>query len=105
MRACSSSVNSTRLTSGKGGGVGGGGGNAVNTMVESGLSGVEFIASNISTNIRELEGALIRVTAYASLSGEPITTELAQQQLADAQKKMQSAAKQLQQGQQALVAA
>jgi len=44
---------------------------------------LEFIASNISTNIRELEGALIRVTAYASLSGEPITTELAQQQLAD----------------------
>ena len=29
------------------------------------------------------KGALIRVTAYASLSGEPITTELAQQQLAD----------------------
>ena len=44
---------------------------------------LEFIASNISTNIRELEGALIRVTAFASLSGEPITTELAQQQLAD----------------------
>ncbi len=44
---------------------------------------LEFIASKISTNIRELEGALIRVTAYASLSGEPITTELAQQQLAD----------------------
>jgi chromosomal replication initiator protein len=44
---------------------------------------LEFIASKISTNIRELEGALIRVTAYASLSGEPITTDLAQQQLAD----------------------
>ncbi len=44
---------------------------------------LEFIASNISTNIRELEGALIRVTAYASLSNEPITTDLAQQQLAD----------------------
>ena len=44
---------------------------------------LEFIASKVSTNIRELEGALIRVTAYASLSGEPITTELAQQQLAD----------------------
>lgn len=44
---------------------------------------LEFIATNISTNIRELEGALIRVTAFASLSGEPITTELAQQQLAD----------------------
>jgi chromosomal replication initiator protein len=44
---------------------------------------LEFIASKISTNIRELEGALIRVTAYASLSGTAITTELAQQQLAD----------------------
>ena len=44
---------------------------------------LEFIASKISTNIRELEGALIRVTAYASLSGAPITTELAQQQLSD----------------------
>jgi chromosomal replication initiator protein len=44
---------------------------------------LEFIASKISTNIRELEGALIRVTAYASLNRVPITTELAQQQLAD----------------------
>ena len=44
---------------------------------------LEFIASKVSTNIRELEGALIRVTAYASLSGAPITTDLAQQQLAD----------------------
>jgi chromosomal replication initiator protein len=44
---------------------------------------LDFIATNISTNIRELEGALIRVTAYASLSGEPITTELAKAQLAD----------------------
>ena len=44
---------------------------------------LQFIASKVSTNIRELEGALIRVTAYASLSGAPITTELAQQQLAD----------------------
>jgi chromosomal replication initiator protein len=44
---------------------------------------LEFIASKIATNIRELEGALIRVTAYASLSGAPITTELAQQQLSD----------------------
>ena len=44
---------------------------------------LDFIATNIATNIRELEGALIRVTAYASLSGQPITTELAQVQLAD----------------------
>lgn len=44
---------------------------------------LDFIATNIATNIRELEGALIRVTAYASLSGEAITTELAQAQLTD----------------------
>jgi chromosomal replication initiator protein len=44
---------------------------------------LEFIATNITTNIRELEGALIRVTAFASLNHVPITTELAQQQLAD----------------------
>jgi chromosomal replication initiator protein len=43
---------------------------------------LDFIATNFSTNIRELEGALIRVTAYASLSGEAITTELAEAQLA-----------------------
>ncbi len=44
---------------------------------------LEFIATNITTNIRELEGALIRVTAFASLNQVPITTDLAQTQLAD----------------------
>jgi chromosomal replication initiator protein len=44
---------------------------------------LEFIATNIATNIRELEGALIRVTAYASLNQVAITTDLAQTQLAD----------------------
>ncbi len=44
---------------------------------------LEFVATNIATNIRELEGALIRVTAFASLNQVPITTELAQSQLAD----------------------
>ena len=44
---------------------------------------LEFIATKITTNIRELEGALIRVTAYASLNHVPITTELAQHLLAD----------------------
>jgi chromosomal replication initiator protein len=44
---------------------------------------LEFIASHITSNIRELEGALIRVTAYASLNARPITTELAQEQLVD----------------------
>jgi chromosomal replication initiator protein len=44
---------------------------------------LEFIATNIATNIRELEGALIRVTAFASLNQVPITTNLAETQLAD----------------------
>ena len=44
---------------------------------------LEFIATNITTNIRELEGALIRVTAYASLNQVPITTSLAEHLLAD----------------------
>jgi chromosomal replication initiator protein len=44
---------------------------------------LEFIAENISTNIRELEGALVRVMAFASLSRQPITIDLVQRQLAD----------------------
>jgi chromosomal replication initiator protein len=42
----------------------------------------EFIASNITTNIRELEGALIRVTAFASLNHTAITLPLAEELLA-----------------------
>ena len=34
--------------------------------------GLEYIASKITTNIRELEGALIRVTAFASLNRQPV---------------------------------
>jgi chromosomal replication initiator protein len=44
---------------------------------------LEFIATNITNNIRELEGALIRVSAYASLSGEPLTAAMAERVLAD----------------------
>ena len=44
---------------------------------------LEFIAANITTNIRELEGALIRVTAYANLTREPASVEMAEHQLAD----------------------
>ena len=39
---------------------------------------MSFIASRIQTNIRELEGALIRVAAYASLTRSEVTLELAQ---------------------------
>ena len=39
---------------------------------------MSYIASRIQTNIRELEGALIRVAAYASLTRSSITLEAAQ---------------------------
>ena len=44
---------------------------------------LEFIATHITNNIRELEGALIRVCAYASLTGEPLSVDLAQAVLGD----------------------
>jgi chromosomal replication initiator protein len=42
-----------------------------------------FIAENVMENIRELEGALIRVTAYASLTQQALTVDLARRVLAD----------------------
>ncbi len=44
---------------------------------------LEFIASKISSNIRELEGALIRVTAFASLNKQPVELGLAEIVLKD----------------------
>jgi len=42
-----------------------------------------FIASKVKTNIRELEGSLIRLIAYASLTGREIDLPLAQETLRD----------------------
>jgi chromosomal replication initiator protein len=44
---------------------------------------LEYIASRISTNIRELEGALIRVTAFASLNRQGVDMSLAEIVLKD----------------------
>ncbi len=40
-----------------------------------------FIAQNITSNIRELEGALVRVAAYSSLTGRPVDMPLAREAL------------------------
>jgi chromosomal replication initiator protein len=42
-----------------------------------------FIAEHVSDNVRELEGALTRVTAFAALTGERITAEMAREVLRD----------------------
>ena len=44
---------------------------------------IEFIASKFDQNIRELEGALVRVVAWSDLTGHPITIELSEQALED----------------------
>jgi chromosomal replication initiator protein len=44
---------------------------------------LEYIGSNITSNIRELEGALIRVTAFAALNKQPVDLSLAQVVLKD----------------------
>ncbi len=42
-----------------------------------------FIADRVTSNIRELEGALTRVIAYASLTGRPISVDVAREVLKD----------------------
>lgn len=44
---------------------------------------IDFIASQITSNIRELEGALIRVVAYCRFFGKPLSVEVAQEVLKD----------------------
>ncbi|MCR1899244.1 chromosomal replication initiator protein DnaA [Irregularibacter muris] len=44
---------------------------------------MHFIAKKIQSNIRELEGALIRIVAYSSLTNQDITVELANEALKD----------------------
>ncbi len=44
---------------------------------------LEFIASRIASSIRELEGALIRVTAFANLTRAPVDLALAEEVLRD----------------------
>ncbi len=44
---------------------------------------LHFIAKNIKSNIRELEGALIRIVAYSSLTNNSISVELANEALKD----------------------
>ena len=49
---------------------------AINEKLDVPNDVLTFIASRIDNNIRELEGALTRVVAYAQLNGRSITTEL-----------------------------
>jgi len=42
-----------------------------------------FVAKNLRSNVRELEGALLRVIAFARFRGKPVTAELAKEALKD----------------------
>ena len=44
---------------------------------------IYFIAKNITTNIRELEGALVRIIAYSLIENKPISLEMAKDILKD----------------------
>jgi chromosomal replication initiator protein len=56
---------------------------AVQDRLNAPPEALEYIASRISTNIRELEGALIRVTAFASLNRQSVDLQLAEFVLKD----------------------
>jgi chromosomal replication initiator protein len=44
---------------------------------------LEFIASRVSSNIRELEGSLVRITAFANLNRQPVNIDIAEVVLKD----------------------
>jgi chromosomal replication initiator protein len=44
---------------------------------------IQFLAANMKSNIRELEGSLVRLGAYSSLTGQPITMDMAKSVLRD----------------------
>lgn len=54
---------------------------AENLLIPDGV--YEFVAARIQSNIRELEGALIRVVAYSSHTKTPITMEMSEELLKD----------------------
>lgn len=56
---------------------------AANERLTAPADVLEFIASKVQTNIRELEGALIRATAFANLNGTTVDLQLAQIVLKD----------------------
>ncbi len=56
-------------------------------MQQDGIVGIEdgaidLLAERVAANVRALEGALIRVVAYGSLTGRPVTADLAEEVLA-----------------------
>ncbi len=54
---------------------------AANEHLDISSETLTYIANNIDSNIRELEGALVRVIAFAAINGQEITTDLAAQAL------------------------
>ena len=64
-----------------------------------------FIASRVKSNIRELEGSLVRLIAIASLRGEPISKSLAQDAIRNIAKEEESGVVTIQQIQKAVASA
>ncbi|MGF3072627.1 chromosomal replication initiator protein DnaA [Facklamia sp. P13069] len=54
---------------------------AANNRLDIDSETLTYIANNVDTNIRELEGALMRVFAYAAIEGKEITSHLAAEAL------------------------